>query len=354
MSCIRPLGVAELRVLSRLALNPSLRQAALAEELGVTRSAINQIWRKLESEHGLKIGGTLDYGRLGKRLVFGWARAPETSDVIHKFTRWLSSNPHVSISLDSVMSSTLDTRVYFEALLPSEKQHSWFCGQLDRFRKRPYNLTVIHNEAAQIANHMNLGLFDGQTWKFDAGFQFETSLGAAKGYADILPTTVGKIQTRTAHYTPEETIVASVLEQDYYATSKSLMQRMKSAGVGLLPSGRTLRRKLSQLRAEIALPYLSLEDVGLTQRVVICLHEPSSDSTMSRLLLAQASTLPKVHVVSGSNVTVLDMMLPQSADWFSLSAFLSNLASRRADICTFITEPSKSRKDLESLLSSFK
>ncbi len=341
-------------MLSRLALNPSLRQAALAEELGVTRSAINQIWRKLESEHGLKIGGTLDYGQLGRCLVFGWARAPETSDVIHKFTRWLSSNPHVSITLDSVMSSTLDTRVYFEALLPSEKQHSWFCGQLDRFRKRPYSLTVIHDEAGQIANYMNLGLFDGQTWQFDAGFQFETSLGAAKGYADVLPTTVGKTQTRPVHYTPEETTIASVLEQDYYATSKSLLQRMKGAGVGLLPSGRTLRRKLSQLRAEIALPYLSLENVGLTQRVVICLHEPSSDSTMSRLLLAQASTLPKVHVVSGSTVTVLDMMLPQSADWFSLSTSLSNLASRMADICTFITNPSRSRKGLESMLSSFK
>ena len=354
MSCIRPLGVAELRVLSRLALNPSLRQAALAEDLGVTRSAINQLWRKLESEHGLKIRGTLDYGRVGTRLVFGWAQAPEASDVIHKFTRWLSSNPHVSISLDSVMSSTLDTRVYFETLLPSKKQHSWFCGQLNRFRKRPYSLTVIHDEAAQIANYMNLGLFDGQTWRFDAGFQFETSLGAAKGYADVLPTTVGKIQTRTANYTPEEIITASVLEQDYYATSKSLMQRMNGAGVDLLPSGRTLRRKLSQLRAEIALPYLNLEDVGLTQRVVICLYEPSSDSTMSRLLLAQTSTLPKVHVVSGSNVTVLDMMLPQSADWFSLSTSLSKLTSRMVDICTFITEPSKSRKGLESMLSSFK
>jgi len=351
---MQPLKPAELRVLSRLALNPSLRQAALAEELGVTRSAINQIWRKLEFERGLKIGGTLDYGRLGTRLVFGWARAPETSDVIHKFTRWLSSNSQVSIILDSVMSSTLDARVYFEALLPSEKQHSWFCGQLNRFRKRPYSLTVIYDEAAQIADFMNLGLFDGQTWQFDAGFQFETSLGAAKGYADVLPTTVGKIQTRTVHYTPEETIIALVLEQDYYATSKSLMQRMKGAGVGLHPSGRTLRRKLSQLRTEIALPYLSLEDVGLTQRVIICLHEPSSDSTMSRLLLAQASTLPKVHVVSGSNVTVLDMMLPQSADWFSLSTSLSKLASRMGDICTFITNPSKSRKGLESMLSSFK
>ncbi len=351
---MQPLKLAELRVLSRLALNPSLRQAALAEELGVTRSAINQVWCRLESERGLKIGGTLDYGRIGMHLVFGWARASEESDLVDGFTRWLSTNPHVSIVLESTMSSTLDTRIYFEALLPSERQYSWFCSQLDRFKKRPYSLPVVHEKATHIANHMNLGLFDGQTWHFDAGFQFETSLGAAKGYADVLPDTVGKAQTQDGYGTLEETIIAWSLEQDYYTTSVLLAQRMKRIGAAKISSGRTLRRKLLQLRAEIALPYLSLEDVGLTQRVVICLHEPSSDSTMSRLLLAQASTLPKVHVVSGSNVTVLDMMLPQSADWFSLSTFLSNLASRRADICTFITEPSKSRKDLESMLSSFK
>ncbi|MCK4484156.1 MAG: MarR family transcriptional regulator [Candidatus Thorarchaeota archaeon] len=351
---MQPLKLAELRVLSRLALNPSLRQAALAEELGVTRSAINQLWRRLESERGLKIGGTLDYGRIGMHLVFGWARASEESNLVDGFTRWLSINPHVSIVLESTMSSTLDTRIYFEALLPSEKQYSWFCSQLDRFRKRPYSLPVVHEKATHIANHMNLGLFDGQTWHFDAGFQFETSLGAAKGYADVLPATMGKAQTQDGYGTLEEIIIAWSLEQNYYTTSVLLAQRMKRIGAAKISSDRTLRRKLLQLRAEIALPYLSLEDVGLTQRVVICLHEPSSDSTMSRLLLAQASTLPKVHVVSGSNVTVLDMMLPQSADWFSLSAFLSNLASRRADICTFITEPSKSRKDLESLLSSFK
>ena len=351
MQLLKP---AELRVLSRLALNPSLRQAALANELGATRSAINQLWRRLESERGLKIGGTLDYGRIGMHLVFGWARASEESDLVDGFTRWLSTNPHVSIVLESTMSSTLDTRIYFEAILPSEKHYSWFCSQLDRFRKRPYSLPVVYEEATQIANHMNLGLFDGQTWQFDAGFQFETSLGAAKGYADVLPATVGKAQTQAGYGTLEEIIIAWSLEQDYYTTSNLLAQRMKRAGIAKLSSGRTLRRRLLQLRREIAFPYLSLKDIGLTQRVVICLYEPSSDSTMSRLLLAQASTLPKVHIVSGSEITILDMMLPQSADWFSLSTFLSNLASGAADICTFIADPLKSRKGLESMLSSFK
>ena len=215
-------------------------------------------------------------------------------------------------------------------------------------------MPVIHEKATQIANHMNLGLFDGQTWKFDAGFQFETSLGAAKGYADVLPATVGKAQTQAGYGTLEEIIIAWSLEHDYYATSNLLAQRMKRVGAAKPSSGRTLRRRLSQSRREIALPYLSLRDIGLTQRVVICLYEPSSDSTMSRLLLAQASTLPMVHIVSGPEITILDMMLPQSADWFSLSVFLSNLASGTADICTFIADPSKSRKGLESMLSSFK
>jgi DNA-binding Lrp family transcriptional regulator len=351
---MQPLKPAELRALSRLALNPSLRQAALADELGITRSAINQLWRKLESERGLKIGGILDYGRIGMHLVFGWARASEASEQVDGFTRWLSTNPHVSIVLESTMSSTLDTRIYFEALLPSEKQYSWFCSQLDRFRKRPYSLPIIHEKAIQIANHMNLGLFDGQTWQFNAGFQFETSLGAAKGYADVLPATVGKTQTQDVYGTLEEIIIAWLLEQDYYATSVQLSQKMKRVGAARISSGRTLRRRLAQLRGEIALPYLSLKDIGLTQRVVVCLHEHSSDLTMSQLLLAQASTLPKVHIVSGPEITILDMMLPQSADWFSLSSSLSNLANGAADICTFIADPLESRKGLENMLSSFK
>ncbi|MCK4565694.1 MAG: MarR family transcriptional regulator, partial [Candidatus Thorarchaeota archaeon] len=158
---MRYLGPGELRVLGRLIIDPSLRQADLARELGVSRSAVNQIWNNLSHENNLRIRGNLDFGKIGLQMIFGWAVSSSPSDILIKFGRWLESSRLVTSIVLSKMSSTFDSRLYFEALLPGGNQASWFHSQIDRFRKKPYSLMIYASECSRISHHMNLGLFDG-------------------------------------------------------------------------------------------------------------------------------------------------------------------------------------------------
>ncbi|MHA1882805.1 MAG: MarR family transcriptional regulator, partial [Candidatus Thorarchaeota archaeon] len=47
---LKLLRSSELRVLRRLVINPTITKAGLAKDLGITRSAITQIWNRLEQE----------------------------------------------------------------------------------------------------------------------------------------------------------------------------------------------------------------------------------------------------------------------------------------------------------------
>ncbi len=163
---MRAMNPSELRLLTRLAIDPSLRQAGLARNLHVTRSAVNQIWQNLEHENELKIRGNLDHGKVGLQMVFGWAIANEESDVLEKFHRWLKSSRLVTLALRSLISSTFNSLVYFEALAPLDSQYGWFQSQIDRFRKKPYALTIYTCDCSKISHHLNLGLFDGTNWDF--------------------------------------------------------------------------------------------------------------------------------------------------------------------------------------------
>ena len=132
----KPLGRSELRLLNRLAIAPSMRQSNLARELNVTRSAINQLWTKLEREYGLAIRGNLDLGRFGLRLMFGWAQASGMSDILMKFSRWLKSNSLVTRLTKSMMSSTLEEMVYFEAIFLSLVGGVWLMPHLQATQRR--------------------------------------------------------------------------------------------------------------------------------------------------------------------------------------------------------------------------
>jgi len=131
------MGPGELRLLGRLVIDPSRRQISLAKDLQVTRSAVNQIWQNLELEYELKIRGNLDYGKVGLQMVFGWAIADDESDILEKFHRWLRSSRFVASAIKSTISSTFDSRVYFEAIVPLGSQYDWFQSQINRFRKNP-------------------------------------------------------------------------------------------------------------------------------------------------------------------------------------------------------------------------
>ncbi|MGD9396314.1 MAG: helix-turn-helix domain-containing protein [Candidatus Thorarchaeota archaeon] len=349
MTISRSLGRSELRLLNRLAIDPSMKQANLARELGVTRSAINQLWTKLEREFGLAIRGNIDYGRIGLRLLFGWAHASQTSDILLKFSRWLKSNALVTRLTNSMMSSTLGETVYFEAIVPLGDRYSWFQKQIERFGKRPYSLDISLGEASNISHHMNLALFDGNTWSFSNDFRLLASIDAAKGYVDVLPSVGSVEQSKGTRTYLEDLIVASAIESNYHVTATELAK--KFTDLQIKPSaGRTLRRKISNMKTKLSVPYADLKNIGLPQKLIVCINTEVEDSSLSRVLHAQASTFPKARVVSGSSMTVLDLDAPKTVDWLTMSQILTDLAGNTSEICTFIAERNEIGKRLESVV----
>jgi len=328
-----------------------MRQSTLADELGVTRSAINQLWTKLQRDYGLTIRGSIDYGKLGLRVLFGWARGPGMSDVIVKFSRWLKSNSLVTRLTKSMMSSTLDEMVYFEAIIPLDERYSWFFKQIERFRKRPYSLVIETREAMSLSHHLNLGLFDGNNWSFSNDFRLLATIDAAKGYVDILPSVGAVTQSKSSTIITEDLVTAAALESDYFVTATKLAQTFER--LEIKPgAGRTLRRKIAKMREEIVQPFVHLSNIGLPQKLIVCIKTDSEDSPLSRVLHAQASSLPKARVISGSKLTVLDLEAPPTVDWLTMTQILTNLAGNTSEICTFIAGRNEIETQLESVVSA--
>ncbi|MFW9964094.1 MAG: MarR family transcriptional regulator [Candidatus Sifarchaeia archaeon] len=351
MTISKPLSRSELRLLNRLAITPSLRQSTLARELGVTRSAINQLWTKLEDEYSLTIRSNIDYGQLGLRLLFGWAETPRLSDVLTKFSRWLVSNSYLTRLTVSRMSSTMGEMVYFESIVPFDNRYSWFHNQIERFRKRPYNLTIELGEALSISHHLNLALFNGNVWSFSNDFRLLATFDAAKGYVDVLPSVGAVAQSKGMNLSVEDLVTAAAIESNYFVTASELSQ--KFFDLDFKPSaGRTLRRKIARMRKNIAIPYVDLQNVGLPQKLIVCIKAESEDSPLSRVLHAQASSFPKARVISGSSRTVLDLEAPGTVDWLTMTQILTNLAGNTSEICTFIADRNDIEKRFEGVVST--
>lgn len=328
-----------------------MRQVELAETLDVTRSAVNQIWKKLEHDCSLRIRSTFDYGKLGHRFTFGWAKDQEGSKNLPKFKRWLSSNPLTSFLTESVLSSMMDKRLYFEAFLPTDRRGSNFLNQLTRFQKRPYKLSIVFGSAEKVSNHMNLGLFDGRDWEIIDGFRFGAIIDSARGYADILPDIQLSGQTDPVAASIEDLLVASSIEEDYHVTSMGLESRYHEMGMSP-PSERTLRRRIASMRKNHAIPYVSIQNIGLTQRIVVTLDERGTASNLSRILQVQATTLPQARVMSCESLTALILDFPGSASWFAISRAFSELANDTLEMCTFIAEQTPLWRGLSSLVQS--
>jgi len=348
---MRYLGPGELRLLRKLIIDPSLRQADLAKELRVSRSAVNQIWTGLLQDHNLRVCANLDYGQIGLQMIFGWAITNSGSDILLKFSRWLESSRFVTSIVHSAMSSTFDSRLYFEALLPMGNQASWFHSQVERFTKKPYSLTIYTSHVSRISHHMNLGLFDGNVWDFPSSFRLEASIGAAYGYVDILPTVGSVAQSVPIDNIPDIILTAAVLENDYFATATSLAKFQKE--IGIHPdSGRTLRRRVHKVRNEITSPYVEIDNIGLNRRVMVTFQDASGkESPLSRVLHAQAGTFPKGRVVSGPNLTLLELQIPSSVEWLELSQVLAKISGIACETCTFIADKSENETRLKNVVS---
>jgi hypothetical protein len=250
-----------------------------------------------------------------------------------------------------MMSSTLDEMVYFEALIPLDERYSWFSKQLNRFRKRPYSLVIETREAHSISHHLNLGLFDGSAWSFSNDFRLLATIDAAKGYVDVLPSVGSMTQSKGTNLEIDDLVTAAALESDYFITATKLAQSFER--LKIQPSaGRTLRRKIANMRKQIALPYVHLSKIGLPQKLIVCIRTETEDSTLPRVLHAQASSFPKARVVSGSTLTVLDLDAPPTVDWLTMTQILTNLAGNTSEICTFIADRNEIEVQLESVLST--
>ncbi|MHA1634321.1 MAG: hypothetical protein ACTSUZ_07155, partial [Candidatus Thorarchaeota archaeon] len=99
-------------------------------------------------------------------------------------------------------------------------------------------------------------------------------------------------------------------------------------------------------------PYVEIDNIGLPQRLMICIRDDTYyKSAFSRLLHAQAGTFPKARVVSGPSLTLLELEIPSSVEWLALSQVLSSLAGNASEICTFIADSIERETRLESVVS---
>lgn len=242
----------------------------------------------------------------------------------------------------------MDQRVYFEARIPVGQRKSKFLEQLNRFTKRPYSLSLIYESASHMAYHMNLGLFDGRIWEVLDGFRFGATIESARSYVDILPSVPTGNQSKRAPLNLDSLAIASIIEEDFHATSKDLENRLEELNLTAL-SERTLRRRLSLIRKRNATPYVNVNELGLSQRILVCIEEEADHSGLSRLLKAQATTLPKARVLGGHSLTAIILDLPESASWFAISKVLSEQAHAPTKMCTFIADDSQVWKGLASL-----
>ncbi|UCE09907.1 MAG: Lrp/AsnC family transcriptional regulator [Candidatus Thorarchaeota archaeon] len=347
---MRAFGASELKFLRRLAIEPSLRQVRLAEELNVSRSAVNQTWRRLEREHGLRVRGLLDYGKLGIDLVFGWAEISRGGTALRNFSRWLSSSPFVSVTRESMISMPMGEKVYFEAVLPRGPHYGRFLNQLVRFQKKPYKLSIVHDRAQQIADHLSLGLYTGKHWEFDSGFRLQVSIDGLKDYADVLPSIRAMRQSEGGIGGISELAVASALEQEYHVSAGRLQKFFKEHKLSA-PSGRTLRRMLARVRKGVAMPYVEVKNIALPQQMTVCLRMNPENRALIQLLHAQMGTFPAARLVSGSELVVLMLRIPEAARWDTMTMSLARSFQQAAEMSTFITDSREPRRGLEYILS---
>ncbi len=336
-------------MLRRLAINPTERQVGIAEQLGVSRSAVSQIWNRLVDERSLRVRCLLDYYVLGFSILIGWVWSEEDAAAVEKFSRWLDANPFVIAKADALMSTKTDERVYFEVLLPLGRHHSNFLEKLARFEKRPYNLNIECEPVSTITEHLNLGLFNGNSWNFATDFRFEASIDAAREFSEILPANAPLDQGPSRGVSADIHATGACLESDYYSGAAQVYDYMLTLGLSP-PSLRTIRRRLSDYRERLARPYIEIQNIGLGPSIVTCVNDLTRGSSVSRLLHTQGHLLPRARILSGSRLMAVDISLPSASDWFGLSISLSNMLKSDAQVSTFITEARIIRKGLKDIL----
>lgn len=342
------IGSGTIRVLSRLAIDPSIKQKQLAKSIGISRSAINQHWKNLHKDHNFRIQSNLDYGHLGFHLVYGWMVSAENSVSLNHFSNFLFRSPFTISIHKSLMSSKMDYRIFFQALVPTGGVIQTYLLDLGRFTKKPYSLDMSYSFATSIANHLNFGNFEGTSWSFESGFRFQASIDAAKNYASILPAGKSIYQSRPQKPDISRSLIASALEKNYHESASAVTNLFRKYDIDT-PSERTLRRRLNHFRKSLALAYIELDRIGLAKHVIVTLKGTQKEDNY-KLLQAQSITFPKVRVLSASDSIVLILQIPEHTDWFHISGAMANVLSSSTEMCTFIAEEIPFRRWLEDVV----
>ncbi len=342
------LGTSEIKVLNRLAISPNISKAGLARDLSITRSAVTQMWQRLEKNHSLQIRSNLDYESLGLRLLFGWFEGAENDAALEKTKNWLESNPYISCFLQSSISSSMNQIVYFESIVPPGGKLIHILEQINRFGKRPYNLEVFVDFSNDISENFNLGLFDGNKWDFKSDFRFGASIYAVKNYAEVLPKIEHSDDPPQDLSNDLTQVIALALRENYHVSATEIYDELKQIGFKP-PSKRTIRRRLAELRKWVTNPYLHVEGIGLEERVIVCI-EDASDSNISRILRAQSSILPRARILVGNNLTVMFIDIPNASDWLTLTEIFNQIMESETRMCTFIAKKYQEVNLLERLV----
>ena len=350
---MRTVRSSEQRILTRLAINPAINKAELAKNLGVTRSAITQLWSRLTTEKNLAIRSIINYPFIGLRGIFGWAESPTNSTVLENFSKWLHSNRFVHFITESTITSKMNHIVMFKAIVPIGSETKHFLNQLERFRKRPYSLKVVYDDILSSVNKTNMGLFNGESWDFESRFRFGATINAASDYAEILPTSSMLSSSHFNTSSFREKIIAFALRENYHVTTPQIMELLESFSEKL-PSSRTIRRQLATIRMLVSTPYIHITDIGLSNKIVICIEEDPNQSNLLRVFHAQASSFPNSHLVSSKKLMVLIVDVPTSSDYLTIAHNLARISDSDTRICTFIARTSLQKKELQEILPHFK
>ncbi|MHA1480848.1 MAG: hypothetical protein ACTSQZ_05455, partial [Candidatus Thorarchaeota archaeon] len=114
------------------------------------------------------------------------------------------------------------------------------------------------------------------------------------------------------------------------------------------------RRQLVTFRKRVVTPYIHITDIGLSNKIIICIEEDPNQSNLLRVFHAQASSFPQSHLVSSKKLMMLEVDVPTSGEYLTIAHNLSRIADSSTTICTFIARTSLEKKELHEILPHLK
>ncbi|MEM4736029.1 MAG: hypothetical protein QXS20_09970 [Candidatus Thorarchaeota archaeon] len=298
-------------------------------------------------EKGLRVRAVANYGRLGLVLLFGWAASYDRDDDLAEFRSWVESTPFASCVFSSIMTSSLDEKLYFEALVPIYATQFW--SKLDKFAGSQDGLSIEYDIAKTLHWSLNMGICNGHSWEIPDVFTLLASIETVSSYVEVLPGPNPMDLSRIGHASPEQLLLGLCIERTYRMTATEAQRVFEEFEVRP-PSLRTLRRRLSAFRATASLPYVEIDNIGLTQRVIILVAEQPNRKRASLVLHAESGHFPSTLTISGDRLTALELGLPENFRLSALNTLMAETIGNSADVSVLAIPDGVKRKGLEQVV----